>query len=101
MDYAKVVTRKEKRKPSIIFTEDQENYIIENVKNRNIEIESNKPPVSTNLNEKCISLEEKNIRVTNELDRMARTLGIRVGRIGMIEATKAKLTEMIRKKLKH
>jgi len=53
-----------------------------------------KTTVKNYSNNKIISLEEKNNRVANELDIMSRTLGIRVGRLGMIEATKVKLSEL-------
>ena len=103
MSFAKVVTRNERRKPSFKFTEIQEKEIIENVTKRNLERIKKRAPESPSLNEreqKIISLEEKNLRVSNELDRMSRTLGIRVGRIGMIESTKAKLIELGKLNLK-
>ena len=47
-----------------------------------------------NKEEKVISLEEKQTRVQIDLDKMSRTLGIRVGHSGVIEASHNKFKEI-------
>ena len=97
MNYAKVVTKRDKQIKSIELSETQNKEIVENHERRKIENlnKQNKVKITENVNvNNIISLEEKNNRIANELDRMSRTLGIRIGNTGLIEKTTNKLIEL-------
>ena len=88
MNYAKVVTKWDKRIKSIELSEIQNKEIVENHERRKTENlnKQNKVKMTENVNvNNIISLEEKNHQIANELDRMSRTLGIRIGNTGLIE----------------
>ena len=81
MNYAKVVTKRVKRVKSFELSESQNKEIIENYEKRKIENQNKNDHINVIDKEQVIiTLKEKNMRISNELDRMSRTLGIIIGK---------------------
>ena len=92
MSYAfTVVKSKPKRAPGLTFNDEQNEHVKSAVKQNNKERDSKFP---SHENTNIITLEQKNKLVSEELDRMSRTLGIRVGPLNMIEGTRTKLIQL-------